>query len=97
MGRHSFNFDGGDELTTMGASWFVSYSYYRLIDNRHDNWRTVKTAGNRASVYERTKYLHKFWLTKILEMEDSKLNKNSLKLSAFQIKQMANQLLPKVR
>jgi hypothetical protein len=28
MGRHPFNFAGGNELSTMGATWFVSYAYY---------------------------------------------------------------------
>jgi len=26
--KHSFNFEVGEYLTTMGASWFVSYSFY---------------------------------------------------------------------
>jgi hypothetical protein len=34
MARNAFNFEGGEELVTMGASWFVSYSYYCYRDKR---------------------------------------------------------------
>lgn len=29
MGAHNFSFEGGEILTGMGASWFVSYAYYK--------------------------------------------------------------------
>ena len=32
MTSHAFNFEGGEDLTAMGATWFVSYSYYEYID-----------------------------------------------------------------
>lgn len=38
MAAHNFNFEGGDILTGMGASWFVSYAYYEKIDRTHRNW-----------------------------------------------------------
>ena len=28
---HPFNFDGGEELSHMGATWFVSFAYYTLL------------------------------------------------------------------
>ena len=28
MSAHNFPFEGGEILTGMGASWFVSYAYY---------------------------------------------------------------------
>jgi len=46
--NHDFNFDGGEYLTSMGATWFVSYSFFYfptmnlkflgiLIDKKGDN------------------------------------------------------------
>ena len=96
MGRHTFSFEGGDDLTTMGATWFVSYCYYNHIDSSHRNWEKVSTASSRASVYSRTSHYHKFWLTEILKMSDANLNKNSLNLDAFEIKRMTKELLKKM-
>lgn len=31
MKDHSFSFEGGDILRKIGASWFVSYSYYYVL------------------------------------------------------------------
>ena len=41
--NHDFNFDGGEYLTSMGATWFVSYSFHSLRDKTHKNWERVKT------------------------------------------------------
>ena len=38
MARHTFSFLGGEDLTTMGATWFVSYAYYKYVDSSHKNW-----------------------------------------------------------
>lgn len=94
--RHVFSFSGGDKLTTMGASWFVSYCYYRIISPNHLNWNKVGTAPNRASVFDRTTDFHKYWLGEVLKMKDDNLNKNSLGLKAHEIKQMAGEVLKKM-
>lgn len=96
MSRHVFSFEGGDDLTTMGACWFVSYCYYKFIDPNHRNWDRVSTSSNRISVFTKTKKYHKYWLSEILNMNNSNLNKNSLGLSSFQIKEMAEALLAKM-
>ena len=96
MGRHVFNFEGGDDLTTMGATWFVSHCYYNHIDRNHRNWENVSTASSRASVYSRTNHYHKFWLNEILKMSDANLSKNSLHLNASEVKRMARELLKKM-
>lgn len=93
MARHTFNFVGGEELTTMGASWFVSYCYYCNINKAHFKWNRVSTYTNRISVYKRTLRYHKLWLTKILDMEDSRLNQNTLELNSAEIKKMTKELL----
>ena len=93
MGRHVFLFAGGEELTTMGAVWFVSYCYYYNIDKNHLNWKKVSTYKNRASVYIRTKRYYRFWLKKVLEMEDNNLAKNTIELKPSEVKIMAKKLL----
>lgn len=94
--RHCFSFAGGEELTTIGASWFVSYFYYLKIDKNHKNWDRVSTAKNRISTFNRTKYYHKSWLTEICNMEGSRLEKNTIGLSSFEVKDMAEKILAKI-
>ena len=93
MGRHVFLFTGGEELTTMGAVWFVSYCYYNHIDKNHLNWKKVSTWKNRVSVYNRTKKYYKFWLERVLEMEDRNIATNTIKLKPYMVKDMAKKLL----
>ena len=92
MGRHIFNFLGGDELTTMGAAWFVSYCWFQNIDHTHLNWSKVSTYKNRISVYENTKQYHTFYLIQIALMNEKKLNKNTIDLSGFEVLEMAKKL-----
>lgn len=90
--RHAFLFEGGEYLTTMSASWFVSYLWYDLIDKNHDYWKAVSTYKNRISVYNKTKKYRKIWLSYIIEMKTDNLNKNSIGLSGEIIKHMAKDL-----
>jgi hypothetical protein len=93
MARHTFNFDGGDDLTTMGASWFVSYLYYLYIDNSHINWNNISTVDLRMNTFNKTGKYYKYWLQQILIMRDCNLNKNKIGLNAMNIKRMAKELL----
>ena len=93
MARHVFNIDGGNFLTTMGASWFISYSFYCYKDKSHMNWQKIPTYKSRISTFNRTERYHKFWYGKILEMDDRNLNKNEIDLYAIEIKTMAKELL----
>jgi hypothetical protein len=93
MARHSFNFDGGNYLTRIGASWFISYSFYCYKDKSHMNWQKVSTYKFRISVFNRTKNYHKFWYGKILEMDNHNLNRNEIDLDAIEIKNMTKKLL----
>lgn len=93
---HEYRLEGGSELTTMGAAWFVSYCYYKMIDLTHRNWERVSTAANRASVFSRSQKYYKYWLKEVLNMSDAGLNKNSIGLRSAQIKKMASELLLKM-
>jgi len=90
--RHNFNFDGGEYLTKIGATWFVSYSFHSQ-NKGHMNWEKLKTHKLRMSRFNRTKDYHKSWLQEILKMDDKKLNTNEIELNAKQVKQMAKTLL----
>jgi len=97
MARHIFNFVGGEYLSTMGATWFVSYSYYTHIDNKHTNWNRVSTSQSRISVFNNSKKYHKFWLGEIIGMKDNNLNKNTIGIKASKVKEMAKLLLDSIK
>ena len=93
MPSHAFNFNGGDKLSKMGASRFVSYSFYLYNDKSHKNWQNVSTYQSRISVFNKTKNYHQYWLRKVLEMNDKRLNTNKIGLDAAETKRLAKKLL----
>ena len=93
MAAHNFTFEGGEILTGMGASWFVSYAYYEKIDRNHKNWARVSTTQPRLSKYNKGKPYHKIWLKEVISMNPANLNKNTIGLDAVQTKAMARELL----
>ena len=93
MAAHNFTFEGGEILTGMGASWFVSYAYYERIDRTHMSWSKVATTQPRISKYNKGKPYHKIWLEEVILMNPANLNKNTIGLDASQTKRMAKELL----
>ena len=93
MAAHHFNFEGGEILTGMGASWFVSYAYYEKIDKSHQNWSKVSTASSRLSKYNKGRAYHKAWLNEVLSMNPVNLDKNTIGLDAQETKAMAKAIL----
>ncbi|MEZ8932262.1 MULTISPECIES: hypothetical protein [unclassified Vibrio] len=87
--RHTFSFDGGDKLTTIGATFFVSYLYHLHVGTRHRNWASIKTQNSRISTINNSKNHYRAWLSHIQNMSDANLNRNSLGLEGSAIKQMA--------
>ena len=53
MGKHDYNFDGGQYLTKIAASWFVSYMYHLKIDKKHINWQNVSNSFDRIKTYNK--------------------------------------------
>jgi hypothetical protein len=92
---HSFSFEGGDILATIGATWFVSYAYYKHIDRTHKNWERVKTSVSRASTFSRSAKYHRYWLGEVLKMNDENLKKNTIGITPSATKKMASELLSK--
>ncbi len=93
MATHNFSFSGGEILSRIGATWFISYAYYEKIDKFHMNWNKVSTAQSRISKYYSGKEYHKAWLNEVLTMNPANLNKNTIGLDAQQVKMMARQIL----
>ena len=93
MINHNFSFIGGDILSKIGVAWFVSYAYYNRIDKTHANWNLISTAESRKSKYITGTPYHKDWLQEILVMNDKKLNTNKIGLEAWQVKDMAKEIL----
>ena len=93
--KHSFNFDGGNILARMGASWFVSYTYYLIIDINHMNWRFCDTVKMRHCFFSSSYKYHNCWLNKILQMNPKKLTSNLLCLKGEEVINMANKIIQK--
>lgn len=81
---------GGRLLTTLGATWFVSYLYYLTIDPTHLNWK--KFEGRKSNFYKSQKY-HAEWLKKIANKNPLNLNKNQIDIEGVKVKEMAKELL----
>lgn len=92
MTTHSFNFEGGEELSKIGATWFVSYAYWHY-DTSHTNWTKVKTCPSRISTYNKTKQYHIFWLKQVLDMNPNQLIRNEIKVDPETTKEHARELL----
>lgn len=91
--RHVFSFEGGDLLTTIGATFLVSYLYHQHIDSTHNNWAKIKTKKSRISTINRSENYHRNWLNHIDNMSEANLNRNTLGLDAPVIKEMALTIL----
>ena len=48
MAAHNFSFEGGEILTGMGASWFVSYAYYEKVDTSNPDWEFAGIYADRG-------------------------------------------------
>ncbi len=92
-GRHVFSFEGGKQLTTIGATFFVSYLYYQYVDSTHKNWDSINTKNSRISTINRSKQHHRSWLERIGGMNNANLNKNTLGLNGAAVKKMAQAVL----
>jgi hypothetical protein len=89
--------DGGYEVSKMGVSWFVSYAYHVYIDPTHTNWKNVKSSPSRTAMFKKITHAHKYWLEKVLEMNEARLNTSKTGLKGSQIKEMARQILALMR
>ncbi len=96
MAHHNFNFEHGDILSHLGASWYASYAYYRHCKPDHSNFTQVGTWKKRESTYKRHLELEKYFIEKITEMSPERLDTNTIGLSGVDIIQMAREVLKKI-
>ena len=95
MASHDYNFQGGDKLRRIGATWFVSYLYWKHCDKKHLNWKNIDTAEMRERGLNNSKNFHKFWLTQILKMNHKNLDRNGIGVNAVDTISHAGTLINK--
>lgn len=91
--RHTFTFEGGEQLTTIGATFFVSYLYCRHVDSGHRNWEEIGTKISRIRTIDSSERYHRLWLLRVDGMSEARLSRNSLGLDGAKTKAMARSLL----
>jgi hypothetical protein len=87
--RHIFTFEGGEQLTTIGATFFVSYLYHMRVDSTHRNWESIKTKKSRINTINSSESHHRDWLKYIGSMSDANLGRNTMGLDGTGVKKMA--------
>ena len=90
---HAFSFDGGKELSRIGATWFITYAYAEKIDPTERRWLNSATHASRASNYKQAAQWHQYWYTEVTKMSESRLNKNEIGVSGVEAKKMAHKLV----
>lgn len=93
MPNNNFDFAGGEYLTKIGASWFISYMYYINKDRTHLNWKSISTVPTRVSYCNRYSRFHKIWIQEIINMDPKNLSRNKIGLSGIEVIKMAEKLL----
>lgn len=84
-------FEAGEKLRAVGASFLVSFLYYKKIDSTHSNWRLANTS-NPSTIINNEKYW-KIWLEAIAKKDSASLGQNRINLSGTDIIIMAQELL----
>ncbi len=90
---NAFAFYGGRLLSSMSASWFVSRAYYEHVDTEHDNWNRASKVRGRISTYDRSFSYHRYWLDKVMTMNDLNLARNEIGLTPREVKDKANAVM----
>lgn len=93
MGKHNYNFNGGDLLSKIGASWLISYLYHSKIDKKHLNWERISKPSQRVKMCGKSVRYHKYWIEKIIKMNANNLSRNRIGLTGAKVIDMAKELL----
>lgn len=88
-------FDAGEKLRGVGASFFVSYLYCKLIDPTHTNWKLAKT-NNPVTVLNNKEYWF-IWANAITYKNPFVLGTNQINLSGDEIIFMAEKLVERLK
>ena len=91
--KHDYNFNGGNLLRRIGASYYVCYLYGINIDPSETRWQQMKTKDFRNKlIAKHTKYCSP-WLEEISKME--KVETNLMGLTVCEVHKYAEVLLRK--
>lgn len=85
-----FYFEAGEKLRAVGASFVVSYLFWKLIDSNHNNWRLAKT--NNPKVIESNRKYWNVWTNAIRYKSPGYLASNKISLTGLEIIKMAKDL-----
>lgn len=89
--KHDYNFDGGNYLRRIGASYYVCYLYYLNCNPSELRWKLVTTSESRNKLICKHTEFCKLWLEKISEMK--KVYTNSMGLKVDEVNNYALELL----
>ena len=89
--KHDYNFNGGNSLRRIGASYYVCYLYGINLDPNEIRWQQVKTKDLRNKIIINNAKLCIHWLEEIFKME--KVGTNSMGLTVAQVHKYAKELL----
>ena len=92
--RSYYKVAGGEHLTRISASWFVSYMYCLKEDKTHSNWENVSDPINRASRCDNNRAYHKIWINEIVGMNPKQLQRNKIGLTGQEVLDMAKIVKP---
>ena len=89
--KHDYNFNGGNSLRKIGASYYVCYLYGINIDTNEVRWQQVQTKDSRNKLIANHTNLCRPWLEEICKME--KVGTNSMGLTVAEVHTYACELL----
>ena len=91
--KHDYNFNGGNFLRRIGASYYVCSLYGINIDSNETRWQQVKTKDFRNKLIAKHTKLCRPWLEEISKME--KVGTNTMSLTISEVHAYAEALLRK--
>ena len=89
--KHNFNFNGGEHLRKICASFYVCYLYCKNIDPSETRWKAVSTQDTRIkNIIEHANFCN-LWLEEISKMK--RVGTNSMGLTVSEVNTYALKLL----
>ena len=93
---YPFNCNGGQILSRIGASFFISYLYYLKVDTNHKAWDSFKNKSvktTRIKLINRYSIYYKDWVNYIIDViTPSPLIRNTIGLTDMEVVDMAKEL-----
>ena len=91
MKKHDYNFNGGNYLRRIGASYYVCYLYSINKNSNETRWQSVNTKDSRNKIIIKRNSFCRLWLEEICKMQ--KVGTNSMGLTVGEVNTYASELL----